>query len=232
MRGDSIVVEPHHERAAAGVHALIQQRPARPNGRMVITVAGESGAGKSEIGEALARLFDAEGHPSLVLQQDDYFVHPPISNDRTRRASIDWVGPGEVRLDLMEEHLQLFRAGARLTKPLVRYLEDRIDEVEVDLEPFEIAIAEGTYVTLLKHVDVRVFITRDYHATRAHREKRRRHESELDPFIDQVLAIEHSIISGHRELADILVHDDYSVSLVRPVRELLHAVEDGPGSSS
>ncbi len=227
MRGDSIVVEPHHERAAAGVHALIQHRPTRPDGRMVITVAGESGAGKSEIGEALARLFEAEGHPTLVLQQDDYFVHPPMSNDRARRASIDWVGPGEVRLDLIEEHLQVFRAGERLTKPLVRYLEDRIDEVEVDLAPFEIAIVEGTYVTLLKHADVRVFITRDYHATRAHREKRRRHDSELDPFIDQVLAIEHSIISGHQELADILVHDDYSASLVRPVRDLLHAVEDG-----
>ncbi|TVS11119.1 MAG: hypothetical protein EA419_08990 [Wenzhouxiangella sp.] len=226
MRGDSIVVEPHHERAAAAIHELILNRPRKPRGRMVITVAGESGAGKSEIGEALARCFDAEGHPTLVLQQDDYFVHPPMSNDRARRESIDWVGPGEVRLDLMEEHLSFFRAGARLTKPMVRYLEDRIDEVEVDLSPFEIAIAEGTYVTLLKHVDVRVFITRDYHATRAHREKRRRHESELDPFIDQVLAIEHSVISGHRELADILVHDDWSVSYARPVCELLHAVEE------
>lgn len=192
---------------------------------MVITVAGESGAGKSEIGEALARLFEAEGHPSLVLQQDDYFVHPPMSNDRARRASIDWVGPGEVRLDLMEEHLELFRTGARLTKPLVRYLEDRIDEVEVDLAPFEIAIAEGTYVSLLKHADVRVFITRDYHATRAHREKRRRHDSELDSFIDQVLAIEHSIISAHRELADILVHDDYTVSRTRAMSDVLHAVD-------
>lgn len=231
MRGDSIVVEPHHERAAAGIHALIENRPTGPNDRMVITVAGESGAGKSEIGEALARIFETEGHPSLVLQQDDYFVHPPMSNDRRRRSSIDWVGPGEVRLDLMEEHLQRFRAGERLSKPLVRYLEDRIDEVEVDMAPFTIAIAEGTYVTLLKHVDVRVFITRDYHSTRAHREKRRRHDKELDPFIDQVLAIEHAIISAHRELADILIHDDYSVSRVRPARDLLHAVEQRGASS-
>ena len=232
MKGDSIVVEPHHELAASGVHQLIKKRPGGPSDRLVITVAGESGAGKSEIGEALARLFRDEGHASLVIQQDDYFVHPPRSNDRERRARIDWVGPGEVRLDLMEQHLQLFRQGARLTKPLVRYLEDRIDEVEVDMAPFEVAIVEGTYVTLLKHVDIRVFITRDYHATRAHREKRRRHDSELDPFIDQVLAIEHSIISAHRELADILVHDDYSVSPVRAVHDLLHSVEQAPEPSA
>jgi uridine kinase len=179
-------------------------------------VAGESGAGKSEVAQALALQFEEVGYPSTVLQQDGYFVHPPRSNDRARREDIGWVGPGEVRLDLMEEHLALFRAGARLTKPLVRYLEDRIDQVEVDLSPFQIAIVEGTYVTLLKNVDVRVFIARDYHASRAHREKRRRHASELDPFIDQVLAVEHGIIAPHRMLADIVIHEDYSASLASP----------------
>lgn len=216
MRGDSIVVEPHHERAAAGVHALINQRPGRPEGRLVVSVAGESGAGKSEIAEALASRFEAEGYRTTIIQQDDYFVHPPRSNDRARREDIGWVGPSEVRLDLMEEHLELFRAGACLTKPLVRYLEDQIEQVNVDLSPFEIAIVEGTYVTLLKHVDVRVFIARDYHASRAHREKRRRHASELDPFIDQVLAVEHGIIAPHRMLADLIIHDDFSVTRAHP----------------
>lgn len=216
MRGDSIVIDEHHERAAQGAYNLIQSRFSPGNERLVVSVAGESGAGKSEIAEALARKFDEGGACSIVLQQDDYFVHPPRSNDRVRREDIGWVGPSEVRLDLMEQHLELFRQGARLTKPLVRYLEDHIDEVEMDLAPFNVAIVEGTYVTLLKHADVRVFITRDYHVTRAHREKRRRHDSELDPFIDQVLAVEHSIIAPHQMLADLLVHDDYSVSMRDP----------------
>lgn len=216
MRGDSIVIEPHHARAAESVQKLISRRPDGPEDRLVVSVAGESGAGKSEIAEALAGLFNQEGYSTTVLQQDDYFVHPPRSNDRVRRKDIGWVGPSEVRLDLMEEHLELFRARACLTKPLVRYLEDRIDQVNVDLSPFQIAVVEGTYVTLLKNVDVRVFIDRDYHASRAHREKRRRHASELDPFIDQVLAVEHGIIAPHRELADIMIHEDYSASLANP----------------
>lgn len=226
MRGDSIVVEDHHERAALGIHGLIDRRPAQPGHRLVVSIAGESGTGKSEIAEALARRFEQDGLRTIVLQQDDYFVHPPRSNDRVRRENIGWVGPSEVRLDLMEEHLELFRQGANLTKPLVRYLEDRIDEVQVDLAPFDVAIVEGTYVTLLKHVDVRVFITRDYHATRAHREKRRRHESELDPFIDQVLAVEHSIIAPHRMLADVLIQDDYSASIRHPQPDP-HKTEEG-----
>ncbi|MEE4639893.1 MAG: hypothetical protein V2J42_14250 [Wenzhouxiangella sp.] len=226
MRGDSIVVEPQHERAAAGIQALMSRRPDRPDGRLVVSVAGESGAGKSEIAEALAILLEQEGYRTTIVQQDDYFVHPPRSNDRVRREDIGWVGPSEVRLDLMEEHLELFRARACLTKPLVRYLEDRIDQVNVDLSPFDIAIVEGTYVTLLKHVDVRVFINRDYHASRAHREKRRRHASELDPFIDQVLAVEHSIIAPHRELADLIVQADYSVTPAHPQPDP-HASQEG-----
>lgn len=216
MRGDSIVIEEHHERAASGIRQIMEADARIPDHRFIVSVAGESGAGKSEIAEALAQQFQAAGRRPIVLQQDDYFVHPPRSNDLVRRQDIGWVGPSEVRLDLMEEHLELFRQGASLTKPLVRYLEDHIDEVQVDLAPFDVAVVEGTYVTLLKHVDTRVFITRDYHATRAHREKRRRHDSELDPFIDEVLAVEHSIIAPHRMLADILVHDDYSVSARHP----------------
>lgn len=216
MKGDSIVVESHHQQAAQGVHDLIRARQDSPDGRLVVSVAGESGAGKSEIAQALAGLFEQDGKRAMILQQDDYFVHPPLSNDQVRRENIGWVGPSEVRLDLMEKHLELFRQGGCLTKPLVRYLENRIDEVRVDLAPFDVVIAEGTYVTLLKHVDVRVFITRDYHANRPHREKRRRHASELDPFIDQVLAVEHTLISPHRSLADLLIHDDYSVSVAHP----------------
>ena len=226
MRGDSIVIEEHHQRAAREIYQIMRAAARIPDQRFVVSVAGESGAGKSETAEALALQFQATGRNPIVLQQDDYFVHPPRSNDRMRREDIGWVGPSEVRLDLMEQHLELFMQGRRLTKPLVRYLDDHIDEVQVDLAPFDVAVVEGTYVTLLKHVDTRVFITRDYHATRAHREKRRRHESELDPFIDQVLAVEHSIIAPHRMLADILVHDDFSVSACHPEPDP-HRTEQG-----
>ena len=212
MRGDSIVVESHHQRAAEGVHALLRQRWAGQLQRCVISVAGESGAGKSEVAEALGRCIDPTRGSVLVMQQDDYFVHPPISNDAVRRSDIGWVGPGEVRLSLMDTHLRAFRDRETVLMPMVRYQEDRIDEEEVDLSTFEFVIAEGTYVSLLQEVDIRVFITRDFHATRAHREKRRRHASELDPFIDRVLEIEHEIIAAHRARADILIHEDYSVS--------------------
>jgi uridine kinase len=190
MRGDQLVIEPHHRQAAAGLLEELRGSIATQPARQVITIAGESGSGKSETAQALADLLQADGIPAVIFQQDDYFVHPPRSNDKARRADIDWVGPQEVRLDLLDEHLAAFKAGrATIEKPLVDYAADRIDQEQFDLDCARVAIAEGTYTTLLEQADWRAFINRTAAETRAHREKRARHAAELDPFIEEVLAI-------------------------------------------
>jgi uridine kinase len=164
---------------------------------------------------AIAQALEPHGFQSVIFQQDDYFVYPPKSNDAARRADISWVGTQEVRLDLMDEHVLAFAEGdSPIEKPLVDYEKDRILSELLEPGAARIGIADGTYTTLLKNLSCRVFIDRDYHATRAHREKRRRDESELDPFIDRVLEIEHGIISAHRKLANIIVNEDYSVTVV------------------
>jgi len=212
MLGDSIVVEKHHLEAAAGiveiVLPLIEQHP----GKYTISIAGESGSGKSETATALAAALIDSGNFCQILQQDDYFVYPPKTNDQTRRADIGWVGPQEVRLDLLDAHLLSFREGAPIfEKPLVIYQEDRITTERFDAEDSQVLIAEGTYTTTLSNVNTHVFIDRDYLQTRSHRDKRRRSDAELDPFIERVLAIEHEIISAHKVLAQVIVNKDYSV---------------------
>jgi uridine kinase len=215
MRGDSIVVEEHHVKAASGIVELLLPEIERRGDKYTISIAGESGSGKSETATALAGALEAAGKHCLIFQQDDYFVYPPKTNDRTRRTDIAWVGPQEVHLDLLDDHLQSFRQGERvINKPLVIYEEDRITSERLDMAGAAIGIAEGTYTTLLSNVDARVFIDRDFRDTRAHRNKRRRNDAELDPFIDKVLAIEHDIISAHKEKAQLVVNKDYSVQRV------------------
>lgn len=215
MKGDSIIVEEHHRRAAAGIVPVLLPVLEANVDRYTLSVAGQSGSGKSETAKAIAQALALQGIESVIFQQDDYFVHPPRTNDATRRSDIAWVGTGEVRLDLMDEHLAAFLNGAReIEKPLVDYHADRIGTEIMDCGDARVGIADGTYTTLLDQVRCHVFIDRDYHDTRAHREKRRRDDSELDPFIDRVLEIEHEIISSHRDRADILVNRDYSISVV------------------
>jgi uridine kinase len=215
MKGDSIIVEEHHRKAASGIVPVLLPILKRSEQRYTISVAGQSGAGKSETATAIAQALEANGIQSVIFQQDDYFVYPPKSNDAARRADISWVGTQEVKLGLMEEHLAAFLDGAsKIDKPLVDYHHDSVGSEVMEPGAARVAIADGTYTTLLNGVDCHVFIDRDYLDTRAHREKRRRDDSELDPFIDRVLEIEHGIISSNKALADIVVNRDYSVTVV------------------
>lgn len=210
MKGDIIIVEEHHRAAAARIAERILPAIKARAGRYTITVAGESGSGKSETAQAIAEDLEVHGVGSAVLQQDDYFLLPPRTNDAARRANICWVGPTEVRLDLLDSHLEAALEGAaEVTKPLVIYDEDRVDEETMDLSEARAVIAEGTYTSLLEHVDTRVFIARNRLETMEHRAKRGRED--FDPFIEQVLEIEHEIISQHRSRADVVITRDYDV---------------------
>ncbi len=213
MKGDIIIVEEHHRRAAAEIVPRLAPAVTAKGSRYTITVAGESGSGKSETATAIAEGLEAAGLKTTILQQDDYFVHPPRTNDRTRRANLCWVGPTEVRLELLDSHLQAAAEGASsITKPLVIYEEDAVVEEQLDLEGVDVVIAEGTYTSLLEHVDTRVFIARNRLETMEHRMKRGRED--FDPFIEKVLEIEHDVISKHRERADVVITRDYDVEFV------------------
>ena len=61
MHGDRIVIEPHHERAADAIDDWLQRQGLPGKDRMIVTVAGESGSGKSETAAALADALAARG---------------------------------------------------------------------------------------------------------------------------------------------------------------------------
>jgi len=214
MKGDILKIKPHHTAAARAVYDLIRDDLKRAPGRFVVAVGGESGSGKSETAAELARLAAEDGVPALVLQQDDYFVLPPKTNHRRRLEDFEWVGPGEVRLALLDEHLGLARdpAVTSLEKPLSLFEEDELTAEVASLAGVKLVVAEGTYTPSLTNADRRVFIGRDYRATREARAERGR--DVLDDFTERVLAREHEFISRLKERADIVINPDYSVTAV------------------
>jgi uridine kinase len=210
MIGDKLIIKDNHRQAAEQiVERILPELRSSPR-IYTITIAGESGSGKSETGRAVADALNSRGLKTLVLQQDDYFVHPPKTNDRTRRRDIGWVGMQEVRLDLLDQHLAQIRAGARrIVKPLVVYEEDRITEEDVSLRGIAAVVAEGTYTTALVNADTRVFIDLTYLETLQSRLERAREAQ--DDFLEKVLEIEHRIISAHKSRADYLIDKQYQV---------------------
>lgn len=215
MKGDVLVIEAHHRRAAGEIAPALIPRIAAASRRFVVSVAGESGSGKSETAAALADALERlAGVRSIILGQDDYFVLPPRSNDARRRADPEWLGPHcEVALDVLQANIDAARAGASsIQKPVVEYHANTVDSETVSLEGVRVLIAEGTYVSLLRHVDCRIFIARNRLETLAHRRKRNRGTEAFDPFIEDVLGTEHKIIAGHRALADVVLSRDFDVA--------------------
>jgi len=183
-------------------------------GKFIITIAGESGSGKSEIATALSQLLAEKGIKSLILQQDDYFVYPPKTNARMRRQNTNHVGLSEVHLTVLDQHLHDILMGkTEIDKPLVIFDDDLITEETVKLEGIKVVIVDGTYTSLLKNVYQHIFLDRTYIDTRETRKSRAREEQ--DEFLERVLDIEHQIISSHRDTADIIVTSTYDVKTKR-----------------
>lgn len=205
MIGDKLVIEPHHTERAIEICELLIPRI---KGRFTMTVAGESGAGKSEVAWEIARYLKDHGVPAGILQQDDYFVFPPKTNHEMRRINLAQVGLFEVKLDFLSSNLRSFKRNeSPIYKPLVVFDEDRITDEELDVRDWQVLIAEGTYTSTLKFVDFRVFIDRDYHQTLKARKKRAR--DKFEPFVLEVLEVEHRIISKHKNLADAVIDETF-----------------------
>lgn len=207
MLGDELVIEEIHTERARDIVPVLQDRVGEQE-KFVVTIAGESGSGKSELAAEIARINDKEGLPTGILQQDDYFVFPPKTNHKMRKKNISQVGTYEVKLDFLDSNLRSFKNGAgSIYKPLVDYEENEINTEVKQVGEYELLIAEGTYTTALEFADFRVFINRDYEQT--YEDRRKRGRDKLEPFVEDVLKKEHEIISSHKSRADLLITSDY-----------------------
>ncbi|MBP6871018.1 MAG: hypothetical protein KBC43_03335 [Bacteroidales bacterium] len=214
MRGDILIIGDHHRLAADNILSLTLTAIRSKKGVYVFTIAGESGAGKSETAYALEGLLEKIHIRTYIIQQDDYFILPPKTNEKARIININRVGPDEVRLDLLNENIRSVIAGDMvIKKPLVIFEEDRITTETIDLSGYEVIIIDGTYTTMLEGIDCHVFIDRDRNDTRTDRLKRNREQQ--NEYLERILEIEHKIISRHKEMADIIVNKEFKAYLAR-----------------
>ncbi|HYW50740.1 MAG TPA: hypothetical protein VE861_09050 [Gemmatimonadaceae bacterium] len=195
--------------------AVLQRELGVPRAeRTVIAVAGESGSGKSVTAIDLAAVLNASGITTAIVHQDNYFIRPPRTNHEHRLTDIGSVGPQEVQLALIAEHMQAFREGAgNVAAPVVDYPGNRFTTQSLDFTDARVLVVEGTYALLIEGADIRIFLDATYEDTAANRRARNR---DIDtPFVAQVLAIEHRIIAPQVERADIVIDRSYGIR-VRP----------------
>jgi len=214
MKGDIIVLERHHIEVGKKIVNSIKELIEAKASRYIITVAGESGSGKSETGKAIADSLAEYNIEAVLLGQDDFFVLPPKANDTARRSDASWLGPHvEVEMNLLNSLiLKAIEGEGNLICPQIDYDQDTIEQQVVELTGVKVVILEGTYTSLLRHVDTKVFIDKNRLETLEHRQKRNRGNEVGDPFIEGILEMEHKIIAGHRYLADFIISKDNQLS--------------------
>ena len=188
MIGDKLILQPYHLPPAKDIYAAIAEQLQEAD-KSVITIGGESGCGKSTLSIALKSVLEEAGLPTFTIHMDDYFHLPPTSNHNQRLEDINHVGPQEVNLSLLQEHVDaVLNNEVEIIKPLIHYKENaRRREIFYPAD-FKVILVEGTYVTQLSNIDMKVFMTRNYKDTLAARIERAR--DPLEPFIEQVLEIE------------------------------------------
>jgi len=214
MKGDILIIDDNHRKAARQVVDILVDSIINSHEKFIIAVAGESGAGKSEIAASIADKLNEYRIKAFIFGQDDYFKLPPKTNAKQREKDISWVGVQEVRLDLLDQNIhEAIQGKSSIIKPLVDFNADKIGEENVNLMEFKVLIAEGTYTTCLKNVNCRIFIDRNKMDTIESRKKRAREKQ--DEFLDKILTIEHEIISKHKDLADIIISKEWNAVNVK-----------------
>ncbi len=207
MIGDSKVISEEYMSLAKKAYAQIKNHI--DSGRTYsISIAGESGCGKTSLGLNLVHLYRQEQKEVDLYHQDDYFHLPPQDNHSARLKDITHVGPQEVDLKLLQEHVAASKQNkSQIIKPLIDYTANSITTETLDSSLSNVVIVEGTYASLLRGIDIKIFMDKTYLQTKEARYTRAR--DVLSPFNEQVLAIEHDIIKTHKSKCLIWIdHQD------------------------
>lgn len=206
MLGDILLIAEKHERAGAQIVARIDEIDAA---KVVVAIGGESGSGKSELAHVVARALKDKGRLTKVLHIDNYYKIRPQDRETWRKENgIESVGLGEIDWDLLDEHLDAFRADKEVVMPCIDLLTDQIDELRTDFAPISVVVVDGLY-PLHVEADLRIFIDLTYLDTK--KAQLLRGKEPDNEYRLSVLKQEHEVVQGLRHLANYLVTPDFDL---------------------
>lgn len=213
MKGEHIEINQANYEAAKELKGYLENRILLSETPYLMSIGGESGTGKTTTAFALAELLNDSNLKTIVLSLDDYFKLPPLSNDAKRKKDNTWLGPyKEINFAAINQNVKDILNGDRIIiKPQVDYHQNTIQNVSIDLNDVKVIIFEGTYVSLIKDLQTKVFVLGGPEETLENRKKRNRGIETRDPFVENILQTEHKIIAGHQYLADYIINLEYRV---------------------
>ncbi len=208
MLEDVLIIKQKHRLAARSICKILEKR-LQP--RQVIAISGESGSGKSEMANTIARQLKGQGFKVKVIHSDDFYNSiPEERNDiRISKGIAEYVGIGEYDWEKISEVIQAFLEGSIISMPCVDLITNEVDTLQTDFKRIEILILDGLYAIAAKEADYRIFIDLTYHETK--KAQQHRGKESMDNIRFQVLEAEHIAVSSLRKKSDIIISKEYKV---------------------
>lgn len=192
--------------------------------RLVISLFGGSGSGKTTIAKALQQYLLNDGIGCYLLSGDDYPHRIPKRNDEERLRIFeesgedglrDYLGtPEEIDFDCINEVLAAFHAGENtITLRHMGREDGEIFSEETSFEGIRVLIVEWTHggSEYLEGVDLPVFLESSPEETRERRIRRNRDANAASPFINMVVELEGEKLKRQRNRAKLIVGKDKKV---------------------
>ncbi|MBU0765127.1 MAG: zeta toxin family protein [Bacteroidetes bacterium] len=209
MLGDVLLIHDKHKNAAGAIAEKVLEKR---KGKYVVAISGESGSGKSELAHCLAKEFKNRGIRSKIIHADNYYCTHPLKRKEWRmKNGINSVGFTEYDWDVLNRNISDYRNGRKSEMPCVDLANDQVDRLITDFSEIDLLIIDGLYAIKAEDANMRIFIDLTYHKTKLAQDTRGK-ESLKDEFRLQVLEREHVVMRSLRNIADLIVDEDYNVS--------------------
>ncbi len=202
----------------------VQQLHASGDERVVISIYGGSGSGKTTIATALQQYFLSEGIGCYLLGGDNYPHRIPKRNDEERLRVYEEAGeeglreylgtPKEIDFDCINQVLAEFHAGKdTITLRHMGREDGDISSEGTDFAGIPVMLVEWTHggSEYLKGVDIPVFLESSPEETKERRIRRNRDENAASPFICRVVELEQEKLDIQKEHARLVVGKDKEV---------------------
>jgi uridine kinase len=182
--------------------------------KYIIAISGESGSGKSELTNVLAKELKKHGVVAKPLHIDNFYKTLPLERTawRTRNGIEHVVGYDEYDWEKIYTVLDDFRNDGISTMPCVDLITEHVDKLTTDFTGIEMLIIDGLYAIKTEGADMRIYLERTYQDSR--KAQLLRGKEPQNEYRTRVLLQEHKMVTALKEKANILVSKEYEVTFL------------------
>lgn len=205
MLHDLITITPRHENSARLIFDKVQElRSNTEKEKMIITISGEVGSGKSTVSVILGRLLKKQKVKAKIIDLDDYYKIPPLERREWRlEKGLESIGYDEYNWDKLNQNITDFKRNRKSQMPCVDLITLNVDELHTDFKGVELLIINGLYSLKIEDADLKVMIEQTYDETRDAQIYSQKEP--LDSYRLKVLQREHEVVTSLKSKADFFI---------------------------